>query len=175
MVKQVKTITRSEAIFSDDDKHRLYLKKIWNSKLPIATVITKFPRYEGQITSDLTTQLIVNNIYDRGLGGCIIVNLFTHVDIANNADEVEELLHEEADKYILDAAKGCDEIIFAWGASSSKIISQRIKEVESLMIDYTEKTGRLINPTTKKLTHPLNPKSRQFWVIEKLQNIEEDK
>lgn len=174
MVKQVKTVTRSEAIFSDDDKHRLYLKKVWNSKLPIATVITKFPRYEGQITSDLTTQLIVNNIYDRGLGGCIIVNLFTHVDIANNADEVEVLLHEEADKFILDAAKNSDEIIFAWGASSAKIISQRIKEVELLMIDYTEKISRLINPATKKLTHPLNPKSRTFWVLEKIQNIEEE-
>lgn len=166
VIKQVKTILRSEAIFSDDDKHRLFLKKVWNSKLPIAMVITKFPRYDGQINSDLTTQLIVNNIYERGMGGCIIVNLFTNTDLANKADEVEELLHDEADKYILEAVKNSDEVIMAWGSSNSKIMSHRIKEVEAILQKSTTDLSKLINPITKKITHPLNPKSRSFWLIE---------
>lgn len=169
-MKPIKTITRAEAIFSDDEKHRLYLKKVWNTKLPIATVITKFPRYEGQIKSDLTTQLIVNNLYDMGMGGFYLVNLFTNVELSNRMDEVEDILHEETDKYILEAVENSESIILAWGSTSSKIITNRIKEVETLLEPFEDKIQLLLNPTTKQISHPLNPKSRTFWMIEKRKN-----
>lgn len=166
-MKPIKTITRSEAIFSDDDRHRLYLKKVWNTKLPIATVITKFPRYEGQVKSDLTTQLIVNNLYDIGMGGFYLVNLFTNIELSNQMDEVEDILHEAADQYILEAVENSEDVILAWGSTSSKIITNRIKELETVLEPHAKKIKILVNPTTKQISHPLNPKSRTFWMIEK--------
>lgn len=167
MVKQVKTITRSEAIFSDDDKHRLYLKKVWNSKLPIATVVTKYPRHDGQIFQDTTTMLIRNNIYNSGYGGVYIVNLFTNVHMAEGED-VEEVIHEESDEYIVKAVKASEEVILAWGTTNSEIATDRIKTVNSLVQQPNVKVKMLLNPKTKRIAHPLNPRCRGFWMLQEI-------
>lgn len=169
----MKTTMRSEAIYSDDDRHRLSLKKVWNSKQPMVTVITKFPRYEGQVKVDLTTQLIINNVYDMGFGGCYLTNLFTNIEISERMEEVEDLNHEEADEYLVQAVKNSETVILAWGSTSSKIITQRIDEVHQKLNEYVDKIRVLINPTTKQICHPLNPKSRSMWMVEPL-NIRSD-
>ena len=171
----VKSLIRSEAIFSDDDNHRLYLKKAWNTKQPVVTVITKFPRYEGGVKLDLTTQLIINNIVEMGYGGVFLMNLFTNVNINDSDDEIEELIHEEADDYILKAATASDIIIFAWGSSSTKLIDNRIDEIKQLLDGQLDKVSILVNPDTNKITHPLNPRTRAFWNIQPLSKTKGDK
>lgn len=170
----IKTTMKSEVTYSEDHVHRLLLKKEWNSKLPKATVITKYPRHQGDVKIDTSTMLIINALYDMGYGTAYLSNLFTHTQIADSIDEIEELLHPEADDYLLKAVKDSEIVILAWGSSSSKIIDYRIQELSELLETQSTKISKLVNPETKKLTHPLNPKSRTFWVLEKIQNIEEE-
>jgi len=170
----IKTTMKSEVTYSEDHVHRLLLKKEWNSKLPKATVITKYPRHQGDVKIDTSTMLIINALYDMGYGTAYLTNLFTNTQMAESIDEIEQLVHEEADDYILKAVKDSEIVILAWGSSSTKIISNRINEIETLLKEDNKKLNKLINPATKKLTHPLNPKSRTFWVLEKIQNTEEE-
>lgn len=169
----VKSTIKSEVTYSEDHTHRLLLKKEWNSKLPKATVITKYPRHQGDIKIDTSTMLIVNALFDMGYGTAYLANLFTNTQIAESIDEIEQLVHEEADDYILKAVKDSDIVIFAWGSSSSKMIDYRIQEISELLKVHSEKTSKLVNPETKKITHPLNPKSRVFWVLESIQKTNE--
>lgn len=172
-MKSLKSVLRSEGIFSEDDVHRLSLKKTWNTKQPMVTVITKYPRFEGGVKIDLTTQLIVNNASEMGYGGVYLMNLFTNVNINDAVDDIEVLTHEDADNYLLKAIEDCENVILAWGSSSSKITSHRIDEINHLLKDFPDKVKKLINPTTKNISHPLNPKSRSFWMVEKLEYTKE--
>ncbi|HEC2157441.1 hypothetical protein QI259_10075 [Staphylococcus saprophyticus] len=66
-------------------------------------------------------------------------------------------------------------MILAWGASPSKIMTHRIGTINDLLEPHTDKVRRLVNPTTKQICHPLNPKSRSIWMIEKLDVRKEEK
>lgn len=164
MVNQIKTITRAEAIHSDDNAHRLSLKIVWNSKEPIATVITKYPRHDGQIYQDTTTMLVRNNVYNMGYGGVYIVNLFTNVGLAEGED-VEDMIHEESDEYIVKALKASEEVIMAWGSTSSEIATHRIKSVEGIIFQSGIQVKMLVNPLTQQIAHPLNPRCRKIWML----------
>ena len=165
-MKSLKNVLRSEGIFSEDDMHRLSLKKTWNTKQPMVTVITKYLRFEGGVKVDLTTQLIVNNASEMGYGGVYLMNLFTNVNINDEVDDIELLTHENADDYLLKAIEDSKEFILAWGSSSFKITTHRIEEINHLLKDFSDKVKILINPSTKNISHPLNTKSRSFWTVE---------
>jgi len=167
MTSPVKSTMRSEAVFSEDNKHRLLLKKVWNAKQPMATVITKFPNFSGVVKVDLTTQLIVNNLSDL-YGGVYLMNLFTNIEINKNMEDVEDLVIEESDKYLLQAIEDSEDVIIAWGSTSSKIFTERIKTVNQMLEAHSDKVRVLLNPNTKQISHPLNPKSRSIWMVEKL-------
>lgn len=163
----VKSTLRTESHFTDDGRHRLLLKKVWNSKQPLVTVITKFPNYDGDIKVDLTTQLIINNVSDMGFGGVQMVNLCSNMQMHKQADEVEDFIHEDTDKFILKAIESSDTVIFAWGSITSKIFSVRVKDIHTMLEPYPDKIRVLINPSSKKLCHPLTPAARSLWMVEK--------
>lgn len=167
MPNPVKSTMRSEAIFSEDNKHRLLLKKVWNAKQPMATVITKFPNYSGVVKVDLTTQLIVNNLSDL-YGSVYLMNLFTNIEMSKDMEEVEDLITEESDKYLLQTIEDSEDVIIAWGSTSSKIFTHRIKAVNKMLEAHPDKVRVLLNPKTKQISHPLNPKARSIWMVEKL-------
>lgn len=169
MSNVTKSILRTESYFSDDNTHRLMLKKTWNSKKPNALIVTKYGNQRGDIKTDLTTNLIINNVSDMGMyGGIYLMNLFTNMNCNNNLSEVEELNHTEADKYLQDAAKDSDVIILAWGSTNSMVYIERIKQIYQLFESQKEKLYMLVNPNSKEICHPLNPKSRNIWIIEKV-------
>ena len=169
MSNVTKSILRTESHFSEDNSHRLMLKKIWNSKKPNAMIITKYGNQRGDIKTDLTTNLIINNVSDMGdYGGVYLVNLFTNMNCNNTISDIEDLNHAEADNYLLEASKDSEVIIFAWGSTNSKIYTERVKEIYQLLNDQKEKLHMLVSPNTKEICHPLNPKSRNFWIVEKM-------
>lgn len=54
-------------------------------------------------------------------------------------------------------------------------MTHRIGTINDLLEPHTDKVRRLVNPTTKQICHPLNPKSRSIWMIEKLDVRKEEK
>lgn len=101
------------------------------------------------------------------------MNLFTNVNINDADDEIDVLTHESADEFLKLAIENSEDVILAWGVSSSKLTSSRIDEVNQLLNDYPDKVKMLLNPNTKNISHPLNPKCRESWLVEKLDNIKE--
>ena len=57
----IKSTIHTEAIFSDDEQHRYLLKKTWDEKKPVCTVITMYPHLDGVLSLDLTTVLSSTN------------------------------------------------------------------------------------------------------------------
>ena len=62
MMNTIKSTIYTEAIFSNDEKHRYLLKKTWDEKKPACTVITMYPHLDGVLSLDFTTVLILNQL-----------------------------------------------------------------------------------------------------------------
>ncbi len=72
----IKSTIYTEAIFSDDEKHRYLLKKTWDEKKPACTVITMYPHLDGVLSLDLTTVLILNQLANfEQYGAVYLVNI----------------------------------------------------------------------------------------------------
>ena len=57
------------AIYSDNDKHRYLLARIWDSKKPIPLFVSKVSGQADGIYLELTNSLITNNLYKLGYVG----------------------------------------------------------------------------------------------------------
>ncbi|NKO73630.1 DUF1643 domain-containing protein, partial [Staphylococcus aureus] len=67
---------------------------------------------------------------------------------------------------IMKAVKESDEVILAWGAYAKKpIVETRVNEVLEMLKPHKKKVKQLVNPVTKEIMHPLNPKARQKWTL----------
>ena len=81
----IKSTIHTEAIFSDDEQHRYLLKKTWDEKKPVCTVITMYPHLDGVLSLDLTTVLILNQLANSEQYGAVyLVNLFSNIKTPEN-------------------------------------------------------------------------------------------
>lgn len=161
-------------IFNKDKTHRYLLTKQWHKDKKSITVITKHPNYDGIYINDLTTHLICNELAKMHYGNIHFVNLFSKIRTVGTTGTMKNDFDTHTDIHIIKAIKESDNVLIAWGASSSKIIDYRIQELSQLLDAQSTKVSKLINPETKKITHPLNPKSRAFWVLESVQETLEN-
>ena len=69
-----------EALFDESRSHRFIWKRVWKKDLPIACVITLNPNSDDCFELDLTSMLILNNVYRlQKFGGVCVVNLFSKI------------------------------------------------------------------------------------------------
>lgn len=161
-----KATIRCEAIFSDDSEHRYLLSKIWNKTLPQVNVITIAPSADYNVSCDLTTNLITNNLNLMGYGGFTLTNLISKIGVdVKKIKSTTKLWLPDTDKYILEAAQKADTIILAWGSFTNirKIFIDREKDVMALLNPYQEKIYKITDGKTPKGLHPLTPKIRNNW------------
>jgi hypothetical protein len=104
------------AAFSDDQKYRYLLYRIWEKDMPRAMCIGLNPSTANQDHDDATITRLITTLKSLGYGGLYMTNLFGLV----SSDP--ELLREVPDpvgandtwlKIIADLS---DEVIFCWGA-----------------------------------------------------------
>ena len=69
------TTIKSKAIFSDDKKHRVLLRKEWNRDKKSAMIIMINPNTADTCNYDLTTMLVLNNLNKLDFASVNIVNL----------------------------------------------------------------------------------------------------
>ena len=103
-----KTTIKCDAIFSDDKTHRFLWKRVWDKDKPIACVIMLNPASSTGIKTDLTSQLVLNNISNLEIyGGVIIVNLYSKITTKLNfkCNFPDELNLAENDSYIQKSAE----------------------------------------------------------------------
>ena len=78
----IKSTIHTEAIFSNDKRHRYLLKKLGMKKKPACTVITMYPHLDGVLSLDLTTVLILNQLANSERYGLVyLVNLFSNIKV----------------------------------------------------------------------------------------------
>ncbi|HDE9610285.1 DUF1643 domain-containing protein [Staphylococcus saprophyticus] len=166
-MKTIKNTLETEAIFSDDKQHRYLLKKTWDDKKQSITIITMYPHYNGILNIDLTTQLIMNKISEMNEFGSIhFVNLYSNITTPINLKHLENAYDKHTDIQIMKAVKESNEIILAWGAYGKKpVVENRVNEVLEMLKPHKKKVKKLISPETNEIIHPLNPKTRQKWVL----------
>ena len=79
-MKSVTTTIITEATFSDDNRHRYALKKVWNSSKPLALIVSKSAGSDDGVFETLTQTIITNNLYKLGYGGFCLCNLFSSIN-----------------------------------------------------------------------------------------------
>ena len=167
-----KDTIKCEVVFSDDQTHRLFWKRVWNKEKPIACVIMINPCEADTIIADMTTLLVVNNIARLGdYGGVSIVNLFSFLTPKLNFRSPVDLNDYSNDHYIEKAAEEASVVILAWGksADTNAKIYHRSRQVIDLLKDKKEKL-RIISDGTREGIHPLTPSARGHW---DLTNVED--
>ena len=168
MVKKLNSVIETEIIESDDGLHRYSLKRNWNEEQPSVTVLTLYPTTNtGPIDSDLTSQLILNNLYHLGYGRYYSVNLFSEklekkYNYGYAVDDIN-------DTCIINAVKDSEIIIMAYGSAvkKNKKISNRLDEVLKLLKKHrqTKKIRTLTNGESSDSVHPLAPAVRKRWNV----------
>ncbi len=112
-----KATIKTEAIFSDDRKHRYLLRKEWDAKKKKALVIMTNPSTADTCMMDYTTLYIQNNLIKLDFGAVDIANMVskmtTKLHIKDDADSPE--VERENFGIIANAAQKADFVIIAWG------------------------------------------------------------
>lgn len=168
MIKETKVTTFTEIVESDDGKQRYTLKKVWDKKKPLVTVLTLYPTIAGYIKSDLTMMLITNNVYDNGFGGFYSVNLYSEKIMIKQ--EKSYFTDDFNDTCIVECAKKSEMIIFAQGnlPNKNKKVKKRLDDVISILKKegLANKIHKLTDKEKKICYHPLASKVRKKWIID---------
>lgn len=149
-------------------------RKEWDKTLPTATVISISPSGLSNVSADLSTQLIANNVEALGFGSFELLNLYSKVGVdVKKIKDPTGLWDETTDACIkasCDKAFKSDDgkIIFAWGklAENNKKHGEREKQVLSLLSIYFEKVYCIKDYGIRHFLHPLTPSVRNEWVLE---------
>lgn len=159
-----KTTLKTEAMFSEDKKHRYILRKEWDKNKGRSCVIMINPSSADGIVIDLTTQLVVNNISKLGDGSVDILNLYSMVGRLSTRAEKEENRTENI-KAIMQSCDKATKIILAYGAigKSNKTVKKRIEEILLSLEAYRDKVFYLTDVGGETLYHPLVPSVRLQW------------
>lgn len=166
-----KSTIKCESVFSDNSQHRYSLTKIWDKSLPVANIITIAPSEDYNISCDLTTSLITNNVIMLGFGGFTLTNLISKVGAnIKKVKGTKDLWDSETDRIIIESAQKADKIIIAWGrfAETRKKFSEREKNVLTLLKPFEEKSYQITDGGKREYLHPLTPSIRQGWVLRAL-------
>lgn len=173
-MKSEKAVIKTESLFSDDGTHRYNLRKEWDKTLPTATIISISPSELSNVSSDLTTQLITNNIEALGFGSFELLNLYSKVGVDVKKikdptglwdDTTDTCIKASCDKTFKDEG---GKIIFAWGklTENNKKHGEREKQILSLLSIYFDKVYCIKDYGIRHFLHPLTPSVRNEWVLE---------
>lgn len=160
------TVIKSKAIFSDDKKHRLLLRREWDKEQKSAMIVMINPNTADTLCMDLTTMLTLNNLSALGFGSVNIVNLYSRItsklNLRFNSDF--DLIAKDCDEIIQQYASMSDAIIIAWGTvgKNTQRVRERQKYVLNLMKPYANKMYQI----GKNACHPLTPSVRSGWTLE---------
>lgn len=163
-----KTTVKTEAIFSDDRKHRYILRKEWDSKKPKATIIMTNPSTADMLSMDYTTLYIMNNIVKLDFGMIDIVNLVpkmtTKLDVKKDLEVDEENFNT-----ICKSAERADKVILAWGKLGEN--NKKVWDVQDILLErlklFKDKLCVIACESGESGFHPLAPQIRFSWILKK--------
>ena len=166
-MKIFENTVQTTAIFSDDNNHRVLLRKTWDTDLKKAAFLMIFPASNAVDVTDLTTILVLNGLARiGGYGSVDILNCFSKIN-ANLSHKNESFNISENDEQILQSAMECDTIIIGWGTGGegNKRIRARQMAILKLLEPYKDKIYATVDARGKTCQHVLTPSLRSRFDI----------
>lgn len=162
-MKTETTVMKSKALFSDNGEHRLLLRQEWDKSKKTAMIIMITPNTADTLCMDMTTMLVLNNLYKLGFGSVNIVNLYSRItpklSLRFNSDD--DLIAKDCDEIIEQYAAMSDAIIIAWGSLGNT--SERVRERQADVLERLEKYANKLYKIGEQGYHPLTPAVRNQW------------
>lgn len=162
-MKTETTTIKSKAIFSDNGEHRLLLHREWDKNGKTAMIIMINPNTADTLCMDMTTMLVLNNLYKLGFGSINIANLYSRItpklSLRFNSDD--DLIAKECDEIIEQYAATSDAIIIAWGSLGNT--SERVRERQADILERLSKFRNKLYQIGEQGYHPLTPAVRSQW------------
>lgn len=157
------TTIKCKALFSDDGKHRLLLRREWDKNKNSAMIIMINPNSADTLNMDLTTMLVINNLSKLAFGSVNIANLYSRItdklSLRFNSDE--DLLDSNNDSIIAKYAEQSDAVIIAWGSVGSN--SQRVRDRQAELLEVLQPFADKLYKIGDNGYHPLTPTIRNNW------------
>ena len=173
-MKEVTTTIKSKAIFSDSGEHRLLLRREWEKQKKSAMIIMINPNTADTLCMDLTTMLVLNNLYTLGFGSVNIVSLYSRItpklSLRFNSDD--DLIAKDCDEIIEQYAAMSDAIIIAWGSLGNT--SERVRERQADILERLSKFSNKLYKIGEQGYHPLTPAVRSKWDLVPFENKEDN-
>lgn len=144
------------------------MSKIWDKNLPQANIITIAPSECHGVESDLTTNIITNNLHILGFGGYSTTNLISKIGVdVKKIKNTKDLWNNETDAHILSCVKSADKTIVAWGsfAKTRKQFADREKQVLELLKPFQDKVYQITDGADRQFLHPLTPCVRNSFIL----------
>jgi hypothetical protein len=163
-----KAVLKTEAVFSEDRRHRYILRKEWDSKKPKAAIIMTNPSTADLLNMDYTTLYIMNNIVKLDFGTVDIVNLVSKMTTKLNVKNDLEV-DEENFNIILKSAEKSDKVILAWGKLGEN--NKKVRDVQNILLErlkpFKDKLCVIACESGESGFHPLAPQIRFSWILKK--------
>lgn len=162
-MKTETTVMKNKALFSEDDKHRLLLRREWEKDGKTAMIIMINPNTADTLSMDLTTMLVLNNLYSLGFGSVNIVNLHSRImpKLSLRFYSDDDLIARECDEIIEEYAVTSDAIIIAWGSVGNT--SERVRERQTELLKKLSPYANKLYKIGEQGYHPLAPVIRSNW------------
>jgi hypothetical protein len=169
-VQTDKAVVKTEAVFSEDRKHRYLLRKEWEPKKPRAAIIMTNPSTADMLTMDYTTLYIMNNIVKLDFGSIDIVNLVSKITTKLDVKEDLDLKpNAENIDFILKSAEKSDKVILAWGKLGEN--NKKVRDVQDILLHhlkpFRDKLCVIASENGGSGFHPLAPQIRFSWTLKK--------
>lgn len=162
-----KNIVESEAKFSIDERHRYFLKKVWNSEGDIATVIMLNPTEKADALRFDRSVMLMNNYFAEQIvkidevdqhvyGGFIVVNLFSYRSknekkMLKNT-EYSDRFDKDTDDWISKAVNQSKDVYIAWGSNKDR--KKRVKTVQKILQSHKYQKVYKLKKQKNKNVHP---------------------
>lgn len=150
-------VNESDARFSDDGTHRVWLSRIWDDSKPKVMFIGLNPSTAGCSKDDPTITKIKKIAANNGFGGVYMCNLFTFISTDPKKLDIENGNAELANFWLTTIAAKCSCVVFSWGSFE---VFGRDKEVSDI---FSEACALKINKNGSP-KHPLYCKDNSLFV-----------
>ncbi|MDD5700230.1 MAG: DUF1643 domain-containing protein [Candidatus Nanoarchaeia archaeon] len=126
----------SLAIFSDDEKYRFVLRRVWDDKKGRTVFIGLNPSTADEIKNDPTVSRMISLSKSWGFGSVSVCNLFAfRATFPSDLKKAENPIGDENDSFILKEMQDADKVIACWGnhgkfLNRSENFSKNLKNFE---------------------------------------------
>lgn len=158
-----KTIINSSAKFSEDERYRYLLKRVWDEEKEIGVFIALNPSKATELKSDQTMCNINNLALQWGWGGFYILNLFAFMSTDKKAMFKElEPIGDKNNEIIRQVCSKSEIIVFAWGEEKPKLVKSQANKIKTIIASLNKEAYCLAKNKTSGYRHPCIIKSEDY-------------